>query len=541
MDNNRTIIAVALIILLWSGYSLFFPSQPPPAEQNVTAEAVAEKPPESSFSAVSEARYSSVVDQEFKSAVYDNFEEKLITVSSDFYDIKLSTKGATVRSVALKKYKEDNTDDAKPYQLIDLSVEKAAIFKTSGSEGLFIPEDLPFNLVGDVSDIVFVDSDRKTVSFQAVTASGLTFIKNYTFYNNSYQIDIDVELINDGENSIKGLFNLSLVTVLPGEDDKGLENMYTFIGPLSFDGEDLIEDDIDDLEKSAKIYGDGIIWSGYVSKYFLTIVNPQSSAKKIQIEYDDGVVQNKFISPFINLYPGQKTILKYVSFLGPIDYDLLQSVGYQFEQAKDYGFFSILAKPLMHTLKFFYGYIGNYGFAIILLTICIKLIFWPLTQKSYKSMKGMQKLQPEMQKLREKHGKDKQKLNQEMMTFYKENKVNPMGGCLPMLIQIPVFFALYQVLLGAIELRHAPFMLWITDLSIKDPYYITPVIMGATMFIQQKMTPTNMDPTQAKVMLMMPVVFTFLFLNFPAGLVVYWLINNLLTILQQYLIRRQPD
>ncbi|MCK4691035.1 MAG: membrane protein insertase YidC [Desulfuromonadales bacterium] len=541
MDNNRTIIAVALIILLWSGYSLFFPPQPPPAEQNVTAEAVAEKPQESSFSAVSEARYSSVVDQEFKSAVYDNFEEKLITVSSDFYDIKLSTKGATVRSVALKKYKEDNTDDAKPYQLIDLSVEKAAIFKTSGSEGLFIPEDLPFNLVGDVSDIVFVDSDRKTVSFQAVTASGLTFIKNYTFYNNSYQIDIDVELINDGENSIKGLFNLSLVTVLPGEDDKGLENMYTFIGPLSFDGEDLIEDDIDDLEKSAKIYGDGIIWSGYVSKYFLTIVNPQSSAKKIQIEYDDGVVQNKFISPFISLYPGQKTILKYVSFLGPIDYDLLQSVGYQFEQAKDYGFFSILAKPLMHTLKFFYGYIGNNGFAIILLTICIKLIFWPLTQKSYKSMKGMQKLQPEMQKLREKHGKDKQKLNQEMMTFYKENKVNPMGGCLPMLIQIPVFFALYQVLLGAIELRHAPFMLWITDLSIKDPYYITPVIMGATMFIQQKMTPTNMDPTQAKVMLMMPVVFTFLFLNFPAGLVVYWLINNLLTILQQYLIRRQPD
>ena len=156
-------------------------------------------------------------------------------------------------------------------------------------------------------------------------------------------------------------------------------------------------------------------------------------------------------------------------------------------------------------------------------------------------MKGMQKLQPEMKKMREKHGKDKQKLNQEMMSFYKDNKVNPLGGCLPMVIQIPVFFALYRVLLGSIELRHAPFMLWITDLSAKDPYYVTPLIMGVTMFLQQKMTPTNMDPTQAKIMLMMPVVFTFMFLNFPSGLVLYWLTNNLLTILQQYLIKRQPD
>ena len=195
----------------------------------------------------------------------------------------------------------------------------------------------------------------------------------------------------------------------------------------------------------------------------------------------------------------------------------------------------------MVVLKFFYGFIGNYGFAVILLTVCIKLIFWPLTQKSYKSMKGMQKLQPEMKKMREKHGKDKQKLNQEMMSFYKDNKVNPLGGCLPMVIQIPVFFALYRVLLGSIELRHAPFMLWITDLSAKDPYYVTPLIMGVTMFLQQKMTPTNMDPTQAKIMLMMPVVFTFMFLNFPSGLVLYWLTNNLLTILQQYLIKRQPD
>jgi YidC/Oxa1 family membrane protein insertase len=241
------------------------------------------------------------------------------------------------------------------------------------------------------------------------------------------------------------------------------------------------------------------------------------------------------------LQQNQKTSFDYTAYFGPKQSEFLVASGHQFDKAIDYGFFHPLAKPLMVVLKFFYGFIGNYGFAVILLTICIKLIFWPLTQKSYKSMKGMQKLQPEMKKMREKYGNDKQKLNQEMMAFYKENKVNPLGGCLPMVIQIPVFFALYRVLLGSIELRHAPFMLWITDLSARDPYYVTPLIMGVTMFIQQKMQPTNMDPTQAKIMLMMPVVFTFMFLNFPSGLVLYWLTNNLLTILQQYLIRRQPD
>lgn len=154
-------------------------------------------------------------------------------------------------------------------------------------------------------------------------------------------------------------------------------------------------------------------------------------------------------------------------------------------------------------------------------------------------MQGMQKLQPEMKRLKEKYANDKQRLNQEMMSFYRDNKVNPLGGCLPILIQIPVFFALYRVLLESIELRHAPFILWITDLSAKDPYFITPIVMGASMFLQQKLTPTNLDPTQEKVMLMMPVIFTFMFLNFPAGLVIYWLVNNLLTILQQLIIRRQ--
>lgn len=537
MENNRAIIAIALVILLWSGYSLFFPQQQPqvPAEPAVEEQ---QQPAEAKPAVQTEAV--EIVTQPVQQSAISDYKEKLIRVSSDLYDFTLSTTGASVRSIVLNKYKETNAPDAPAYVFMPMASEQMSTYQTSGSEGLSLPADLPYSLVGDSVDTFRVASSPKKISFQAVTANNLSIVKSYTFYPDTYQVDVNLEVSNSGTEAAKGNINVILVTPLP-EDGKGMADRYTFSGPISYNGEELLEDKLDDLDESAKIYGESIVWSGNVSKYFLLIMTAGDSTKQIQIQKSNNSVQNKFISPFISLEPGQKIDLNYVSYVGPKDYDLLKSVGHQFEFAKDYGFFAVLAKPLMHVLKFFYGFLGNYGFAIILLTICIKIIFWPLTQKSYKSMKGMQKLQPEMQKLREKYGNDKQRLNQEMMTFYKENKVNPMGGCLPMLIQIPVFFALYQVLLGAIELRHAPFMLWIVDLSAKDPYYITPLIMGGTMFLQQKMTPTNMDPNQAKIMLMMPVIFTFLFLNFPSGLVVYWMVNNLLTILQQYLIKRQPD
>lgn len=539
-NNNRTILAIALIILLWSGYSLFFSPQTPPVDNtNLVKNQEEQLVQTEKVSSPSVAMAQQLMVS--PSSLPDDYKERLITVSSDLYDIKLSTTGATVRAITLKKYRETKAKDSEAYKLLELSDGRLATFKTSGSEGLSIPANLPFEL-NTATDSIIIEDGEKSVSFSAVTATGLRVEKTFIFHADSYLVDVTVNLVNASNNPNNGTFNLSLVNSwLSDNASGGMLSNDGFIGPFSFDGEKLLEDSPDDLLKAAKIYGDGIIWSGFADKYFLTILSPQGSAKQVQVQLGDGFIENRFVSPFFTLEPGQQKSFDYVSFIGPKDYDLLKSSGYQFEMAKDYGFFSVLAKPLMHVLKFFYGFIGNYGFAVILLTVCIKIIFWPLTQKSYKSMKGMQNLQPQMQKLREKYSNDKQRLNQEMMSFYKDNKVNPLGGCLPMLIQIPVFFALYQVLLGAIELRHAPFIFWITDLSVKDPYYITPVIMGATMFIQQKMTPTNVDPTQAKIMLMMPVVFTFMFLNFPAGLVVYWMVNNLLTILQQYLIKRQPN
>jgi len=226
--------------------------------------------------------------------------------------------------------------------------------------------------------------------------------------------------------------------------------------------------------------------------------------------------------------------------VGTKELSLLEDAGNKLVRVIDYGWFgnkfAFLVKPILKALNYFYGMTGNYGWSIIILTFLIKLVFFPLSHKSFKSMKGMQKIQPYVKIIQERNKDDRQKMNQELLDLYKKHRVNPLGGCLPMLLQIPVFIALYHALFFSIELRGAPFMLWIQDLSVSDPYYVTPVLMGATMFLQQKMTPMVGDPIQQKIMMFLPIVFTFLFLTFPACLVIYWTVNNLLTISQQFYI-----
>ncbi len=532
MENNRTILAIALIVLLWSGYSMFFAPKPPqeaPSSQIQENAAVEDGGQISSTSdnaaAVAENRMVSVANES---------EPVEITVTNKVFKVILSSMGGVVKDISLNQYRESNEKDSKNYELFEANNFENFSLKTFSSNGINIPVNL--NYTSNVSGDITIDSEQKVV-FTA-EYDGFIIQKIFVFHAESYDFDLIVNITNNKENTVSGAISLSMVT--PFDEDKGSE-MYSFEGPVSYDGNELLEDDIKDLNDTSKVYKNSIVWSGFTSKYFLFAIHPDENNGKIVVSKDGNNIFNNFSSQTFSLNPDQDYSISYTIYAGPKKVEDLAKSGKQFEEIIHYGFFHPLAKPLMVVLKFFYGFLGNYGLAIILLTVCIKIIFWPLTQKSYKSMKGMQKLQPEMKKLREKFGSDKQRLNQEMMKFYKENKVNPMGGCLPMLIQIPVFFALYRVLLGSIELRHAPFMLWITDLSAKDPYYVTPLIMGVTMFLQQKMTPTNMDPTQEKIMLIMPVVFTFMFLNFPSGLVIYWLVNNVLTILQQYLIRRQAD
>jgi YidC/Oxa1 family membrane protein insertase len=303
---------------------------------------------------------------------------------------------------------------------------------------------------------------------------------------------------------------------------------------VTLDDGSFSKESVKDLVKEQQVYNK-VDWTGYADKYFLSaVLSRENSIASVEVKKGAGsYLDTTMSSPSFNLLPGQSHQVGYRLFFGPKGLDILKAQGQGLEKALDLGWFSALAKPLLYTLKYFNKYTHNYGIAIIIITVIIKILFFPLTHKSYKSMKDMQKLQPKMAELKEKHKDDKEALNRSIMEMYRTHKVNPLGGCLPMVVQIPVFFALYKALMFSIELRHAPFMLWITDLSAKDPYYVTPIIMGATMFIQQKMTPTSMDPIQAKMMLALPVVFTFMFLNFPAGLVIYWLVNNVLTIAQQ--------
>ena len=353
------------------------------------------------------------------------------------------------------------------------------------------------------------------------------------------------------ENRTQEAFDDNLQLSLFGSKFETGSGYYNVLGMVALRDGSLTHKEAKDIDKQITETGT-FTWFGYQDNYFLEALVPWEPLQtSLRMDAPQpGVTKITLVNPPLKLDPMQKASINYKSYLGPKKLGILRPLGLELDKAINFGWFDVIGKPLLWFLNFIYGLVGNYGVAIILLTVLIKILFWPLTQKSYKSMKAMQKLQPQMAKLREKYKDNKEKLNQEMMGLYKTYKVNPFGGCLPMVIQIPVFFALYRVLTNSIAIRHAPFMLWINDLSAPDrlnvgfhiPYTggfpVLTLLMGASMFMQQKMTPTTGDPTQAKLMLMMPVVFTFMFINFPAGLVLYWLTNNILSIGQQYLINK---
>ncbi len=531
MESKRTIIAIVLIMVLWSAYTIFF--TPKQSEQNVVTDdsTATEVVPAKQESASASAAVDSTLPVAEQTA---DIPHRQIKVISDNYVYILDSMGASVSSVELTRYKETHDEDSADKFLF--SDENPNTFTLSGSDGLYFPESINYALLEGTPDEITINNDSSDVVFVA-TVNGVQVTKTYRFNAANYNFDLLVGIVNISDKIQQGRINLSHKHNHI-EDDKSQAR--SFYGPVSYSSGKLIEDKTKNLD-TAKIYPENTVWSGYMTKYFISAVAPVDNFETVRVSYNQTFVENLFTSKSFSLNPGNASNFSYSAYIGPKEIEHLTAADHNFVESIHYGFLQPLSKPLMSVLRFFYSYLGNYGFAIILLTVCIKLIFWPLTQKSYKSMRGMQKLQPEMKKIREKFASDKQKMNQEIMKFYKEQKVSPLGGCLPMVIQIPVFFALYSALMGAIELRHAPFLLWITDLSAKDPYYVTPIIMGVTMFLQQKMTPTSLDPTQEKLMLFMPIIFTVMFLNFPSGLVVYWLINNLLTILQQYLIRRQTS
>jgi YidC/Oxa1 family membrane protein insertase len=531
-ENKNLIIALVLMLAVWFGFSVLFPPQPKPeAEQQAaqlpvqtqgTEPQVPEQPPV-------EAPVAALEPTNQQPA-------RNISVETDLYRAVFTTAGARLVSFELKNYHTLADPQSPMVQMFQSGPLHYATLRTTGTGGLHLPADVIYS-VNVEQDIEITDNNSKNLIFSTTLSSGLEVIKTFVLHGHDYTIDCDIELANVGSVPLRGTLDFALVKQW---DENQKSDRYSFAGPASLVDGKFKEVDVEDLEKSPVSYGEEASWTSFQTKYFLSVVVPgKGVAERTRILKKGNSVENIVETPSLDLAVGARKQLEYFLFIGPKELDLLKIAGHQLDKAMHFGFFDLLAKPLFYTLTFFYGFLKNYGLAIILLTVLIKILFWPLTHKSYASMKAMQKLQPEMQKIRDKFKDDKERLNKELMELYKTNRVNPLGGCLPMLVQIPVFFALYKVLLDSIALRHAPFMFWLTDLSAKDPYYITPILMGASMFVQQRMTPTTADPMQAKIFMMMPVVFTFLFLNFPSGLVIYWLVNNLLTIAQQYYIHKK--
>ncbi len=536
MENKNTLIALMLMLAVWFGYSLFFqpvpPVSPPVQQETVSPAPLAVSP----VPKIADSLADPVVSVD-SSMSGQQFPVREILVENELYRAIFSSAGARLISFELKKFREESDPQSALISLVKPSASLEGTLNTSGIGGIGFPVDAVYQLERTENALQLEGSEELRLVFFYDRQDGVRIEKTYTFHGDNYAFDLLLSVSNRSNQEVQG--NLSLSLLHPWDDSEEGDRL-TFVGPVTLSGDKIQTDDPKDLAEEPRQYGKEVIWSAFENKYFISAVIPLDGAsEKVRLEKTPQAIINAFESPLVSLPSGQSLNLNYLLYFGPRDLDVLREVDHELARAIDFGYFSLIAKPLLHILKFFYSFIGNYGVAIIFLTVIIKLLFWPLTHKSYASMKNMQKLQPEMQKIREKFKNDREKQNREMMELYKTHRVNPMGGCLPMLVQIPVFFALYKVLLGAIELRQAPFAFWLTDLSLKDPYYITPLVMGATMFLQQKLTPSTMDPMQAKMFMMMPIVFTFLFLNFPSGLVIYWLVNNLLTIVQQYYIHKK--
>ena len=463
-----------------------------------------------------------------------NAPQKDISVDTDLYSAVFSSRGASLKSLTLKNYREENSPTSKNVTLGNDADPNLYSFSTRAS-GFNLPDSTIF--IPDTDGMKIEKNRSGQLTFNYVSGQGYTIRKVYTFSSGKYGIKLETQVFNNSSAPLVGA--IQQIMTYPAEP-KVKNNRFDTAGSYLFSDNSLQSNKIKDVASASKRYEKSILWSGFADKYFLNaILSEKNSIASVELKKNGaGYFESIISSPQFTVNPGQSVTVDNRLFVGPKDIDVLKEQGDSLERSLDLGWFTVIAKPLLYSLKFFYRYVGNYGIAIIIITIILKALFFPLTHKSYKSMKGMQKIQPEMAKLREKYKDDRDTMNKAVMELYREHKVNPMGGCLPMVVQIPVFFALYKSLMFSIELRHAPFFFWITDLADKDPYYVTPVIMGITMFVQQKMTPSQMDPMQQKMMLALPVVFTFMFLNFPSGLVLYWLVNNILTISQQMYINK---
>jgi YidC/Oxa1 family membrane protein insertase len=550
--EKRAVLAIVLSLVVVVLWSIFFAPAPPPPPSEVSEPTPSPSAPPAGVGTPQPAASVSpgAVSSTERPPSAPVTQEVFVTVDTGVARFTLTSQGASVRAVQLQAYHTTLAKGAPPVEIAPVP----------GSTTLPLNAELSMEQrVTSLGQVVFTPSQTEltlsttqpegTVAFHGDLGNGRTVHRLYRFHHTNYTFEVSTWVEGLQPPAGSSMFLLWGPGLLRHVDDANRQGQ-TAEHPRSYVSGKVL-DGAPKKPGETQLQQGQVAWTALADTYFAAVLMPREPAgDAVMARRLEGDTLEIGLRTPLTQNQAKQTVRVYV---GPKSQPLLEAADSSLDKLIDLGFFSPLARPMLQFLRLLNGWVHNYGVTIILATVLIKIAFWPLTQTSYKSMQAMQKLQPKLKELQVVYKDDRQALNRAMMQLYREHKVNPMGGCLPMVLQIPVFFAFYNALLYSIELRHAPFICWntelwwigrgICDLSVYDPSYITPVLMGVTMFVQQKMTPTTGDPMQAKIMQFMPLMFLMFFLKAPAGLVIYWLVNNVLSIAQQMIINRTyaPD
>ncbi|HRO35172.1 membrane protein insertase YidC [Thauera sp.] len=543
MDQRRLILFLIFsfsLVMLWEGWIKH--NQPPAAQQQAAAGGAAQADGSVPMPTLSATPGQPVVpgEQAAQAAAVPR-----VVVETDLLRAEVSAQGGDIVRLELKQHKASGEAGGN-FVLLDDGTTRHQYAAQSGLIGEGLPNhktlfELP------AGELRLKDGENGVeLRLQAPEQNGVQVTKVMRFARGSYLIDVAYEIRNGSGQALAPHAYFQLTRDGNPAEQVEAFGVTTFTGPAFYTDANKFQkvqfaDITEGDAKFPKTAGDG--WVAMVQHYFVGAWLPKEGEQR---EYFARALGNNLFSagvilPVASIAPGADGGVSTRLYAGPQEQDKLEGIAPGLDLVVDYGWLTVIAAPLFWVLSWFHNLTGNWGWAIILVTVAIKAIFFPLSAASYKSMAKMRVLGPRLQRMKEMYGNDKAKMQQEMMNLYRTEKINPLGGCLPILVQIPVFIALYWVLLGSVEMRHAPWLGWIQDLSAKDPYFILPIIMGVSMMVQMKLNPTPPDPIQAKVMMAMPIIFTFMFLWFPSGLVLYWVVNNCLSIAQQWQITRMIE
>ncbi|MDF1645593.1 MAG: membrane protein insertase YidC [Legionellaceae bacterium] len=549
MDIKRVILGAALAILaysLWTAWQIDYPKVIPSSQAKLS---VAQSGNAGNTLLPTLTRPNATQEEMVgpqASQIYDKAIETTpdIQIKTDVLDLRVDLMQGDIVSANLLKYSES---EAKPDQPFSLLRDETGIRYVANSSLLLVNQGAvehtkPGFKTEKNTYTLMPNQNQLTVALIGQTDNGLIIKKELIFKRGSYLIDVQYTLLNQGDEPWKGYLNTQLLRDLPREDKSTLSHIGSYTGAsYSNPGHHRYQKlTFKDMAKSALDVDVEGGWIAMQQRYFLTAWVPEADSKeRFYSKTSNGSYAIGAVGQAIKLAPGATEKVGSQLYLGPEVSDLLKPIAPGLDLTIDYGWLWFISAFIFSIMKAIYSVIGNWGWSIVLVTVLFKLAFYRLSAKSYRSMAGMRQLQPKLQALKEQYGDDKAKISQATMALYKEEKVNPLSGCLPLLVQIPIFMALYWVLIESVELRQAPFIFWIKDLASPDPLHVLTLLMGGTMFIQQKMNPAPPDPMQAKLMMFLPVLMTIMFWNFPSGLALYWTVNNTLTILQQWYIIRK--